>query len=113
MDIKNITKKRIIAENATICKNIIAKSLGLMFTLKPKTLIFIFKKEKIIPLHMLFVFYPIDVLFLGKNKVVVEIKESLMPFTVYTPKNKAKYIIELPQGTIKKTKTVLRDKIKF
>ena len=62
---------------------------------------------------MLFVFYPIDVLFLGKNKVVVEIKESLMPFTVYTPKNKAKYIIELPQGTIKKTKTVLRDKIKF
>ena len=46
MDIKNITKKRIIAENVAICKNIIAKSLGLMFTLNPKTLIFIFKKEK-------------------------------------------------------------------
>jgi len=113
MYIKNITKKRIIAENAAICKNIIAKSLGLMFALKPRTLIFIFKKEKITPLHMLFVFYPIDVLFLSKNKVVVEIKESLMPFSVYTPKNKAQYIIELPQGAIRKSKTNVKDKIEF
>lgn len=113
MNIKNTTKKRIIAENAAICKNIIAKSLGLMFALKPKPLIFIFKKEKIIPLHMLFVFYPIDVLFLNKNKVVVEMKEDFKPFSFYTPKNKAQYIIELPQGMIKKTKTKVRDKIKF
>ena len=113
MDIKNTTKKRIIAENAAICKNIIAKSLGLMFALKPKPLIFIFKKEKIIPLHMLFVFYPIDVLFLNKNKVVVEIKENLKPFSFYTPKNKSQYIIELPQGTIKKTKMALGNKIQF
>ena len=113
MYIKNITKKRIIADNAAICKNIIAKSLGLMFALKPKTLIFIFKKEKIIPLHMLFVFYPIDVLFLDKNKIVVEIKEALMPFSFYTPKNKAQYIIELPKGSVKKTKTKVGDRIGF
>ncbi|MEK6876377.1 MAG: DUF192 domain-containing protein [Nanoarchaeota archaeon] len=113
MNIKNITKKRIIAENAKLCRNIFSKSLGLMFALKPKPLIFIFKKEKIITLHMLFVFYPIDVLFLDKNKVVVEIKENLMPFSFYTPKNKAQYILELPQGAIKKTKTKIGDKIEF
>ena len=113
MVIKNMTKRTIIAENAAICRNIIAKSLGLMFALKPKTLVFIFKKEKIIQLHMLFVFYPIDVLFLNKNKVVVETKEALMPFSFYTPKKKALYIIELPQGTIKKTKTALGDKMQF
>ena len=113
MAIKNTTKRTVIAENSNICKNIIAKSLGLMFALKPKTLIFTFKKEEIVPLHMLFVFYPIDVLFLDKNKGVAEIKESLMPFSFYTPKNKAQYVIELPKGTIKKTKTALGNKIQF
>ncbi len=113
MRIKNTTRKSIIAKNAELCGNIFSKSLGLMFTLKPKTLIFIFKKEKIIPLHMLFVFYPIDVLFLDKNKAVAEIKENFRPFSFYTPKNKAQYIIELPQGAIKKTKTALGNKIKF
>ena len=40
-------------------------------------------------------------------------KENFKPFTIYTPKNKALYIIELPKDTIKKTKTNMRDKIKF
>ena len=62
---------------------------------------------------MFFVFYPIDVLFLNKNKIIVEIKENFRPFAFYTPKNKAKYIIELSQKTIKKTKTQIGDKIKF
>ena len=112
MRIKNTTKKSIIAKNAILCKNTLSKTIGLMFS-KPRALIFIFKKEKIIPLHMLFVFYPIDILFLNKNKVVAEIKESLMPFSFYTPKNKAQYILELPQGTIRKTKTEIKDKIEF
>ena len=112
MLVKNTTKKSIIAKNAILCKNTLSKTVGLMFS-KPKPLIFIFKKEKIIPLHMLFVFYSIDVLFLNKNKVVVETKEALTPFAFYNPKKKAQYIIELPQGAIKKTKTKVGDKIKF
>jgi|SRR3990167_1329110 len=113
MDIKNITKKRIIAKNAELCRDIFSKSIGLMFSIKPMPLIFIFKKEKIVPLHMLFVFYPIDVLFLSKNKVVAEIKENFKPFSFYTPKSNAQYIIELPKNTIKNTKTALGDKIRF
>jgi len=109
MDIKNIKKKTLIAKNAELCSNIFSKSFGLMFSRRPKALIFIFKKEKIISLHMFFVFYPIDVLFLNKNKIIVEIKENFRPFTFYTPKNKAMFIIELPNGTIKKTKTKIRE----
>jgi len=112
MHIKNATKKTLLAENAKLCKNILSKCLGLMFS-KPQSLIFIFRKEKIIPLHMFFVFYPIDVLFLDKNKIVVEKKENFRPFSFYTPKNKALYIIELPQNTIKKTKTSTGNKIDF
>ena len=62
---------------------------------------------------MFFVFYPIDVLFLDKNKKIVEIKENFKPFTLHNPKNKAQYIIELPKGTIKQTKTGIGDTISF
>ena len=62
---------------------------------------------------MFFVFYPIDVLFLDKYKKVVEVKENFRPFEFYTPKNKALYTIELPQNTIKKTKTGIGNKINF
>ena len=113
MIIKNDAKRRIICTGAKLCKSIFSKAAGLMFSKKPKALIFIFKKEKIVPLHMLFVFFPIDVLFLDKNKEIVEIKESLMPFAFYTPKKKAAYIIELPEGAVKKAKTELGDKISF
>jgi len=111
--IKNLTKKTILAKKYKICRSIFSKSLGLMLSTKPKTLIFIFKKEKINPLHMLFVFYPIDVLFLDKNKIVVEIKENFQPFTFHTPSKKSKYILELPKDTIKKSKTEIGDKIYF
>ena len=62
---------------------------------------------------MFFVFYPIDVLFLDKNKKVVEVKENFRPFEFYTPKNKAKYVIELEKNTIKSSKTKVGNKINF
>ena len=113
MNIQNNTKKTLLAKNAKTCKNIFSKTLGLMFSKKNKSLIFIFKKEKINPLHMFFVFYPIDVLFLDKNKIVAEMKENFAPFSFYAPKNKSKFVIELLRGTIKKSKTKIKDKIEF
>ena len=110
--IKNSTRNRILAKNAKICRNILSKLSGLMFS-KKRALIFVFGKEKIIPLHMIFVFFPIDVLFLDKNKKVAEIKENFKPFSLYTPKNKAMYILELPLNIIKNSGTKVGDKIGF
>ena len=85
-----------------------------MFSKKSdRVLIFKFSHEKIVPLHMIFVFYPIDVLFLDKNKIVTDLKENFMPFTFYTPKKKLKYVIELPNNTIKNTGTEIGDRIFF
>ena len=68
MLIRNITKNRIIGKNVELCSDVVSKSIGLMFTKKQNnTLILKFNKEKIIPLHMFFVFYPIDVLFLDAD----------------------------------------------
>ena len=76
-------------------------------------LIFRFDEEKIISLHMFFVFYPIDVLFLDKSRIVVDKKENFRPFAFYKSKKKAMYAVELPNGVIKKSKTCLGDKIGF
>ena len=58
---------------------------------------FVFDKEKRISLHMLFVFFPIDVLFLDKNRKIIEIKKNFKPFTFYKSKNKANYVVELTE----------------
>ncbi|MBW2989538.1 DUF192 domain-containing protein [Candidatus Woesearchaeota archaeon] len=108
----NKTRKKVIAEKAKLCKHHISKARGLMFS-KKRALIFPFRKEKIISLHMFFVFFPIDVLFLDKKKEVVQLKENFRPFHIMIPKKPAKYIIELPAKMIKKTKTQLGDKISF
>ncbi len=110
--IKNLSKKSVIAEKYDICKSIFKKATGLMFS-KPKPLVFVFGQEKRISLHMLFVFWPIDVLFLDKEKKAVEIKENFRPFSFYNSKNMAMYIIELPCGLIKKSRTQIGDKISF
>ena len=103
-----------ISSDAVLCRDAFSKFAGLMFSKKQnKALIFEFKKEKDISLHMLFVFYPIDVLFLDKRKIVVDKKENFRPFTLYTSKKKAMYAVELPSGMIKRTKTNLRDRISF
>ncbi len=114
MTIKNLTKNTIISKSFELCTNIYSKSIGLMFSRKSsKALIFNFDKERIISLHMFFVFHPIDVLFLNKKKIVVDKKENFKPFTIYSSKKKAMYAIELPNGIINKTKTEIGDKIIF
>ncbi|MBS3105537.1 DUF192 domain-containing protein [Candidatus Woesearchaeota archaeon] len=115
MLIRNATKKKIIVDNASLCNDIFSKFIGLMLSKKnkKKALILKFAGERIISLHMLFVFYPIDVLFLDKNKIVVDKKENFKPFRFYKSRKRAMYAVELPRGTIKKTKTETGDRISF
>ncbi len=91
------------------------KAHGLMFRKQQSdyALIFRFEKEEKVPLHMFFVFHPIDVLFLNKEKRVVEFKEDFRPWKMYSPENKAAYIIEAPSGSINKAKVELNDEIDF
>jgi len=111
--IYNKTRKTLLSKNHKLCKSGCAKIIGLMFRRKPYALAFVFGKEKIIPLHMFFVFFPIDVIYLNKCKKIVELKEGFEPFRFYNPTKKAMYVLELPAGTIQKTKTSLGDKISF
>lgn len=112
--IKNTSKNKVLAKDIKICKNIFAKCKGLIFSRKiiDRGLVFIFNKEKKHSIHMLFVFFPIDVLWLDKNKKVIDIKENFKPFSLLAkPKKKAKFIVELPAGTIKNSRTHIGNKI--
>jgi len=112
--IKNKTRNIIVAKKVAYCKTVLSKTFGLMFKRKTdKALIFVFKKEKIINIHMFFVFFPIDVLWLDKNKKVIQLKEHLKPFRYIKAKRPAKYIIEFPDSTIRNSKTILGDTISF
>ena len=110
--ITNKTRKTVIAADYRLCTSTLSKARGLMFS-KEKNLIFTFKNERIVALHMMFVFFPIDLLFLDKNRKVVEIKKNFRPWTFYTPKKKGMYVIELKSGSVAGSKTKVGDLISF
>jgi len=84
--------------------------MGLMFRFpKDDGLAFIFNKEAPISLHMFFVFFTIDIIYLNKNKKVIKILKNAKPFTPYIKSVNCKYILEL-----KDSKNLqLNDKIIF
>jgi len=101
MKVYNKTTRKQIAKDCKVCSTLFSKTIGLMFKRSvKKPLIFIFPSEKKVSLHMFFVFCQIDVVWLDKNKKVVQIKENLMPFSTVTGKTQAQYILELPKGSI-------------
>ncbi|MBI4145192.1 DUF192 domain-containing protein [Candidatus Woesearchaeota archaeon] len=85
-------------EGAILCRSGWSKFRGLMLS-RRRTLVFAFDRDEHVPLHMLFVFFPIDVLYLDGEKRVVEVKRNFRPFTFYSPKNKARYVVEIPERT--------------
>ncbi len=113
--IKNKTKHKILCQEQKILRSVFSKAIGLMFSKRiiDKGLVFVFDKQMKVDLHMFFVFFPIDVIFLDEDKKVVDLKKEFRPFTIYLSKEKAKYIIELPEKTIDKSKTEIGDKIEF
>ncbi|ADP77603.1 protein of unknown function DUF192 [Methanothermus fervidus DSM 2088] len=61
-------------------------------------------------IHTFFMLAPIDVIFLNDKKIVID-AETLEPWSFYVPTSRAKYVIELKKGMIKKSKTEIGDKI--
>jgi uncharacterized membrane protein (UPF0127 family) len=109
--IKNQTKGTFLAMEYSWCGSILSRMRGLMFRRAPKALIMAFPKEQKIGLHMMFVFFPIDVLWLDAEQKVVEMREGFRPWTTASPAALAQYAVELPAGSIKAADTSLGDQI--
>lgn len=113
MPVKNITRKTIIALREHVADSALGRAVGLMFS-KPtqSAMILNFGRETKVSLHTYFVFFPIDIMFVDSRLRVVELV-SMQPFTTYTAKKKASCVVELPAGTIEKTRTKVGDEIAF
>ena len=114
MIIKNRTRNRALHESSEFCEDVFSKFTGLMFSLdKNRSLTFKFGRERIISLHMFFVFYAIDVIFMDKNKRVVDLKNNFRPFTAYSSGKKAKFVAEVAAGLAGKSRTKIGDRMSF
>lgn len=97
----------LIADRAKLYKDFFFKAKGLMFSTplrRGRGIILEASEEGIFEttIHMLFVFFPIDVVWLDSNKTVVDVKRSVMPFVPWlSPCKPAKYVVEIKRGASK------------
>ena len=109
---KNITFK------VEVAKTVEERRTGLMYRKKlynNEGMLFIFPREKIIQLWMKNTYIPLDVIFISKNKVIVDIKKNMekLSETIVKSKVKSKYALEFNAGLINKLDIEIGDKVLF
>lgn len=108
----NETRKNTLAEHGRVLRNPLRQAFGTMFHRLPGSYIFAFPSPRIVAITNLFVFEPLDILWLDTNGNVLAIRERLPPFALHAmPLVKAAVVIELPAGTILKTRTRVGDRV--
>ena len=92
------------------------KFRGLMLRRKlDKALVFLLDRETKIgaAIHSFFVLFSFDIIWLDVGKRIVDMR-TVRPFRlIEMPREKAKYFIELPKGSIKKSGVKMGQKINF
>lgn len=89
--------------------------VGLMFRKSfDGALVFDMGRETYDGIHMLFVRFPIDAVFLGPDRQIVDLKANIRPWigTAF-PKSGFRYAIELPAGAIDKAGLKKGDKLQW
>ena len=97
----NKTNKKKIAGRYLECSSILSQIRGMMFRKKVIPLVFTFSEERKVNLHSFFC-KEMDLVFLNSKFEVVEMKKNWKPFSFYSSKRKAKFLLELPTGSIYK-----------
>ena len=110
MKIINKTENTTIADNATLADSFGSRMVGLLrhSTLNSGEGLIITKCNSI---HMFFMKFPIDVIFLDKNNIVVGLVENILPNRLSRIYWKATTAIEVPVGVISASKTTLNNSI--
>lgn len=111
----NITKNKAVISKIKVARGFLARLKGLMFSKEPQSLVIEFPESAgTKPLiHTFFVNFPIDVILLDPNFKIVDMIQNLSPFKLHTPQTLTKYVLEVPQGTIKTSGVELSDIIIF
>jgi len=111
MKVRNVTKNTIIAGEAVVADSFLSRMVGLLDrrNLKEGEALIITRCRSI---HMFFMKFSIDAIFVDNKDVVVGTVENIRPFCLSPFFWKASYVIELPAGVIMKSRTSLGDIVK-
>jgi len=117
MMIINRTRGVTVSEDAREARSFLSRLRGLMLTKTLQTLVLVNPHPDIegASIHMWFMRQPLDVIWLNERMKVVTLAESIRPWAlrIFRPRASAKYVIECPVGTIKRTGTKEGDSFSF
>ncbi len=109
MIIKNKTKLTTVADPAIYANSFLQGIFGLIFYREPIGMIF----QTHFGIHTFFMRYAIDVIILDKRNKVITIKAGLKPNRFYFWNPRYSTVIELPEGSVGKSKTNVGDFLEF
>ncbi len=104
-----------IANEISYAKNIFSQMLGLMLHKSIPVdfaLIFVLKRPGTVGVHMLFMRFPIDVIFLDADKKIIG-TATLKPWTGHKRMKGVKYIIEMTRGTVERFNLIPDEQLTF
>lgn len=109
MIVRNKSKHTVLTSDLRIAKSFASQNIGLLAYKKPVALL--------IPtrwgIHTFFMKYAIDIIVLDKKNTIVKLKENLFPNRIFLWNPLHETILELPEGTIKNSRTTLHDELFF
>lgn len=109
MRLINILKKTVIYENIIEPRGLLEHIFGLIFYKNPVGMILWTR----FGIHTFFMKYPIDVVILDNKMSVVNMSRDLRPNSVFFWNPKYKFVLELPAGSIMRSRTEIGDRIKL
>lgn len=106
--ILNASTKTLLADQALIAKNPAERMKGLLTRkqLSPGEALIITRCQSI---HMMFMKFSIDVLFVDRHNTVVGLVKKIKPFQISPIFWKSDYAVELPAGTISEKRISIGD----
>ncbi len=112
LSILNTTKNAVIAQNGAIADTFLSRMAGLLNRKSlPKGEALVITQCKSI--HMFFMRFSIDVIFVDKNDRVVGLVQRIKPFQMSPVFFKSRYAIEVSEGVIEQTGTSIDDKVEI
>jgi uncharacterized membrane protein (UPF0127 family) len=112
--IYNKTRETFVATEATVADSYLRRLVGLLG--KTKRWAQLGRGLWIVPsrgVHTIGMMFPIDLIFLSKEKEVVHLEEHLQPFRISAVSLKATSVLELPAHTVFRTGTQVGDRMEI
>src|SRR6202453_2222274 len=110
----NKTRETFVAIEATVADSYLRRLVGLLG--KTRRWARLGMGLWIVPsrgVHTIGMMFPIDLIFLGKEKEVVHMEEHVRPFRISDVSLKASSVLELPPHTIYRTGTKVGDRLEI